>query len=98
MRRLPALLSLMVSIGACAPAATSVPSTMNQIAERYVKLVLKVGQHDADYVDAYYGDPAWKPAGAPAALETLAAEAKQIAADLTQLKPQIFVTIPGQTG
>jgi hypothetical protein len=33
---------------------------MNEIAERYVKLVLAVGQHDADYVDAYYGPPEWK--------------------------------------
>ena len=33
---------------------------MDTIAERYVKLVLAVGQHDADYVDAYYGPPAWK--------------------------------------
>jgi hypothetical protein len=33
---------------------------MNSIAERYVKLVLAVGQHDADYVDAYYGPPEWK--------------------------------------
>src|SRR3990170_7500414 len=30
------------------------------IAERYVRLVLAVGQHDADYVDAYYGDPQWR--------------------------------------
>ena len=35
---------------------------MNNIAEAYVKLVLKVGQHDADYVDAYYGPEEWKPA------------------------------------
>jgi len=33
---------------------------MNSIAEQYVKLVLAVGQHDADYVDAFYGPPAWK--------------------------------------
>jgi hypothetical protein len=30
------------------------------LAERYVKLVLAVGQHDADYVDAFYGPPEWK--------------------------------------
>jgi len=30
---------------------------LNDIAEPYVKLVLAVGQHDADYVDAYYGPP-----------------------------------------
>jgi hypothetical protein len=30
------------------------------LAESYVKLVLAVGKHDADYVDAYYGPPEWK--------------------------------------
>jgi hypothetical protein len=34
--------------------------SMNQLAERYVKLVLALGQHDADYVDAYYGPPEWR--------------------------------------
>jgi len=33
---------------------------MNTIAERYVKLVLAVGQHDPDYVDAFYGPGEWK--------------------------------------
>ena len=33
---------------------------MNGIAESYVKLVLAVGQHDTDYVDAYYGSPEWR--------------------------------------
>lgn len=35
-------------------------TSMNNIAEQYVKLVLAIGQHDADYVDAYYGPPEWK--------------------------------------
>jgi hypothetical protein len=34
--------------------------SMNALAERYVKLVLALGQHDADYVDAYYGPAAWQ--------------------------------------
>jgi hypothetical protein len=33
---------------------------MNEIAERYVKLVLAMGQHDSAYVDSYYGPPDWK--------------------------------------
>ncbi len=33
---------------------------MQQVAEAYVKLVLAVGQHDPDYVDAYYGPPEWR--------------------------------------
>jgi hypothetical protein len=32
---------------------------MNRIAEAYVKLVLAVGQHDSDYVDAYHGPEEW---------------------------------------
>jgi len=44
-----------------AVAAQPIPSTpMNTIAERYVKLVLALGQHDADYVDAFYGPAGWK--------------------------------------
>src|SRR5688572_24685372 len=33
---------------------------MNTLGERYVRLVLAMGQHDADYVDAYYGPPEWR--------------------------------------
>jgi hypothetical protein len=33
---------------------------MNALAERYVKLVLAMGQHDTDYVDAFYGPPEWR--------------------------------------
>jgi len=33
---------------------------VTSISERYVKLVLALGQHDADYVDAYYGPPEWR--------------------------------------
>lgn len=33
---------------------------MNAVAEAYVKLVLDVGQHDGDYVDAYYGPKEWQ--------------------------------------
>jgi hypothetical protein len=33
---------------------------LSSASERYVKLVLAMGEHDADYVDAYYGPPAWR--------------------------------------
>jgi hypothetical protein len=35
------------------------PVGMDRIAEMYVKLVLAVGQHDSNYVDAYYGPADW---------------------------------------
>src|SRR5688572_4491520 len=33
---------------------------MNDAAARYVRLVLAMGEHDADYVDSYYGPPEWR--------------------------------------
>ena len=33
---------------------------MDEIARSYVRLVLAVGQHDANYVDAYYGPQEWR--------------------------------------
>src|SRR5450631_2164965 len=35
-------------------------AVMTSTAERYVKLVLGLGEHDSDYVDAYYGPPQWR--------------------------------------
>lgn len=32
----------------------------NAAAQHYVKLVLALGEHDSDYVDAYYGPPEWR--------------------------------------
>src|SRR5262245_34186556 len=39
---------------------------MSNLSERYVKFVLAVGVHDADYVDAYYGPSEWREAAAAA--------------------------------
>jgi hypothetical protein len=53
---------------------------MNGIAEQYVRLVLALGQHDADYVDAYYGPPEWKPeaGAAKVPLDELGARARAL--------------------
>jgi hypothetical protein len=40
-------------------AAMTQASSLDLCAERYVKLVLAVGRHDPNYVDYYYGPPAW---------------------------------------
>lgn len=63
----PAVLALLSLLWiACAPSgeapqeADSLPS-MDQLSERYVRLILAIGQHDEHYVDAYYGPPEWRP-------------------------------------
>ena len=50
---------------ACAPdqdrhVNSSLTAVMNDVAQGYVKLVLGVGQHDPNYVDAYYGPEEWR--------------------------------------
>lgn len=67
---------------------TTRSSTMDELAERYVKLVLAVGQHDADYVDAYYGPKAWSEAASRGKqpLAALATRAAEIAAELDGMR------------
>ena len=52
---------------------------MDAVAEAYVKLVLAMGQHDADYVDAYYGPAEWKNEAAKEnrSLDSIGAETKR---------------------
>jgi hypothetical protein len=61
--------------------------TMNTLAERYVKLVLAVGQHDADYVDAYYGPPEWRKE---------AEASKQPMADIDAAAADLLAELTGQ--
>lgn len=53
-------------------AAAAARRTMTESAEAYVKLVLALGVHDADYVDAYYGPPEWRAAADSAKLPVAA--------------------------
>src|SRR5438046_7530578 len=54
------LLATLTTQGAIPTATPVTVTSVNEIAEAYVKLVLAMGQHDSDYVDAYYGPPEWK--------------------------------------
>jgi hypothetical protein len=92
MRCLPFLLTIPLLLAGCA-AHQAVPAheedPMKRIAESYVKLVLAVGQHDADYVDAYYGPPEWR-AEAEAKkreLPEIRTEAELLIADLASHPP-----------
>ncbi len=64
----------------------SPPDPLRGVAERYVKLVLAVGQHDADYVDAFYGPPEWRKAAeaAKAPLAAIDSEAALVETNLVQ--------------
>jgi hypothetical protein len=59
-------LLLVILLAACVrdesqtTSSAALDSTMTPLAERYVKLVLAVGEHDGNYVDAYYGPEGWR--------------------------------------
>ena len=81
--------TLLVALSCAIAAFTMAPDPIDGISERYVKLVLALGQHDADYVDAYYGPPEWKKAAEATkiSLDRIAADASQLAAELAK-QPQ----------
>jgi hypothetical protein len=55
-----ATLVITLALSAAALSAQNPGPTMDAYAQRYIRLVLELGQHDADYVDAYYGPPELK--------------------------------------
>ncbi len=59
---------------------------MNAAAERYAHLVLALGQHDPDYVDAFYGPPEWKTQAEKEkkSLDAIGAEAAELSATLAK--------------
>jgi len=76
------LVCLFAGCFAIAAPAKQPPKNITQIAEAYVHLVLAMGQHDKDYVDAFYGPAEWKAAAEKekkplAAIRSAALEALQ---------------------
>jgi hypothetical protein len=60
---------------------------MNAVAERYAHLVLALGQHDSDYVDAFYGPTEWKTQAETEkkSLDAIGAEAAELSATLAKV-------------
>src|SRR5580704_14746273 len=65
---------------------TRVDDAMNAVAERYVHLVLALGQHDPDYVDAFYGPAEWKTQAEKEkkSLDAIGADAAELIATLAK--------------
>ena len=75
------LCAFVISSGGGEPA-----EDMNAVAERYARLVLALGQHDPDYVDAFYGPAEWKTQAEKEkqSLDAIAAESKELSAKLAE--------------
>ena len=67
--------------------ARAAADDMNAVAERYAHLVLALGQHDPDYVDAFYGPAEWKTRAEKdkKSLDAIGAEAAELSATLAKI-------------
>ena len=87
------VVALLLVVGVVAvfvyPSSRTERADMNALAERYVRLVLAVGQHDADYVDAFYGPAEWRTAAekTKTPLADIDAAAAQLAVNLAEAAP-----------
>jgi hypothetical protein len=73
----------MLLLAACEErAAQDVAAQLDPLAERYAKLALALGEHDPDYVDAYFGPAEWRDAARadPKSLAEIAGSAADLAA------------------
>jgi hypothetical protein len=87
MFRSATLLLLGLSVVAIAAQKQPPSNAMTGLAERYVQTVLALGQHDADYVDAFYGPAAWKEAASKTKidLDTIATRAAGLRKELAAI-------------
>jgi hypothetical protein len=60
MRAARILLLIILGAACSQDAPDSFEQDLNPVAERYVRLALALGEHDTDYVDAYFGPPEWR--------------------------------------
>ena len=85
----PTALAVLTALAVAVTVTAQTP--MNTLAERYVRLVLAMAPHDPDYVDAYYGPPAWRTDAdsAKVPLAEIAARAEMLARELTAAAPPV---------
>src|SRR5262245_42822377 len=73
---------------------------MNAVAERYAHLVLALGQHDPDYVDAFYGPSEWKTQAEKEkkSLDAISVEVIELSASMNQDRPSPQSSFSGRGG
>jgi hypothetical protein len=84
------MLSIILALAVAAQeTATKSNAPLDDVAQGYVRLVLALGVHDPDYVDAYYGPPEWrtKVEAEKRPLPEIRADAERLLARLKELRP-----------
>src|ERR1051326_90192 len=85
--RVPQILVFALCVFVVLSSRVRAADDMNAIAEKYAHLVLALGQHDRDYVDAFYGPAEWKTKAEKEkkSLDAIGAEAADLSATLAKI-------------
>ncbi|MCG8432882.1 MAG: hypothetical protein MJA83_02495 [Gammaproteobacteria bacterium] len=80
---------LVILLSACGQQTQQPAHSLEAVAENYAKLVLALGEHDAGYVDAYYGPEEWQTEinNNPSSLADIAEQANTLMAELSAHPP-----------
>src|SRR5215469_5159509 len=84
---MPRLIFLIACASLMSSGGARAGDAMNSVAEQYVHLVLGLGQHDPDYVDAFYGPVEWKTQAEEQkkSLDAIGAEAAKLSMTVTEI-------------
>jgi len=84
--RVPKILAFVFCSLAISRFSAHAADALNTVAEQYVHLVLALGQHDPDYVDAFYGPAEWKTQAEEQkkSLDAIGDEAAKLSVTLTE--------------
>src|ERR1041385_3973125 len=85
--RVPQILVFALCVFVVLSSRVRAADDMNAIAEKYAHQVLALGQHDRDYVDAFYGPAEWKTQAEKEkkSLDAIGAEAADLSATLAKI-------------
>ena len=61
MKKLTIAIFFLIAVIGCKTTDEKHEKTLDDIANKYLKLALEIGQYDTDIIDAYYGPEKWKP-------------------------------------
>lgn len=81
--------ALMAVVGLAGAGMGEGQGGLDDVAKAYVRIVLAVGVHDPDFVDAYYGPPEWRAEAETARrpLQELRADVQELLLRLGKLRP-----------
>src|SRR6476620_5539442 len=88
MRTLVTIIGMLMATSSLRAGSAESLDAFNRAGQTYVRLALALGEHDPDWVDAYYGPASWRDQvkQEKKSIETIESESKALLASVEKLK------------